>query len=128
MEWKERLRLRWDSFGFAIRGIVVLVRSQPNARIHLAIIVSVIAAGVLLQITATEWAILVLCSGWVLSLEAVNTAIEFLADRVSPEFHWLIQNAKDVSAAAVLIAAMTAVLVGNLIFLPRFFSLLAGAQ
>ncbi len=122
------LRLRLASFGFAIRGIVVLVRSQPNARIHLAIIVSVIAAGVLLQITATEWAILALCSGWVLSLEAVNTAIEFLADRVSPEFHWLIQNAKDVSAAAVLIAAMTAVVVGNLIFLPRFFSLLAGVQ
>jgi len=66
-----------------------------------------------------EWIVVVLCVAVVLSLEAMNTAIEHLTDLVSPGFHPLAGKTKDVAAAAVLLAAMGAVVVGLLIFLPK---------
>lgn len=122
---KHRKEGRGASFLFAFRGMRVLVGTQPNARIHLIAMGVLGVTGAVLKISVSEWAILALSAGGVLALEAMNTALEFLADRVSGEWDPLIQNAKDVAAAAVLIAAITAVIVGNLIFLPRFFLLLS---
>ena len=82
----------------------------------------VTAAGWYFQITRQEWLALVLAMTLVLALEAVNTAIEYLTDLVSPEYHPLAGKAKDVAAAAVLIAAIGAVVVGAIVFLPRIFA------
>lgn len=107
------------SFGFAIKGLVDLFRSQPNARFHLISAVAAIAAGLYFQISRTEWIATSFCIAMVLSLEAANTAIEYLTDLVSPDYHPLAGKAKDVAAAAVLLAAIGAVAVGCFIFLPK---------
>lgn len=113
------LRKRAASFRYAFRGLAELLRSQPNAQIHVAVALLVLAAGYFFQITRLEWLVLIICIALVISLEAVNTAIEYLTDLVSPDFHPLAGKAKDVAAAAVLWAALGAVAAGLLIFLPR---------
>jgi len=98
-----------------------LFRRHPNARIHLLAAVSVVALGIYCQISRMEWIALSICISLVLALEALNTALEYLTDLVSPEFHPLAGKAKDVAAAAVLLVAAGAVVVGLLIFIPRLF-------
>ncbi|PHN07257.1 diacylglycerol kinase family protein [Flavilitoribacter nigricans] len=100
------------SFKYAFQGLGDLFRTQPNARIHLAIAVLAIALGIWLGLTTTEWALICLCIGWVLAAEAFNTAIEYLTDLVSPDFNVLAGKAKDAAAAAVLLSAMGAALTG----------------
>jgi diacylglycerol kinase len=111
---------RLASFRYAIQGIRWLFASQPNARIHLAATVLVVTAGFFIGISRLEWLILTGCITLVICLEAVNTAIEFLTDLVSPQYHPLAGKVKDVAAAAVLMAAIGAVIAGGLIFLPKF--------
>ncbi len=118
------LTARCQSVRHALRGIKTLLREQHNARVHLVIALAVIAAGFVLQIDRGEWLIVVLLIGWVLSLEAFNSALEYLCDLVNRDEHPLIGKAKDVAAAAVLISALSAALIGVLIFLPRVWSLL----
>jgi diacylglycerol kinase len=120
------LRRRIESFRYAFRGLASLVRSQPNARIHLAALALAAAAGFFFEISRQEWLAVLVCAALVLSLEAVNTAIEHLTDLVSPGFHPLAGKAKDVAAAAVLIAALGSVLVGALVFLPKIVAALGG--
>lgn len=116
------LKKRVASLGFACRGLLDLFKSQPNARIHLGAMAIVTVAGFYFQISRTEWIAVTLCIAMVLSLEAVNTGIEYLTDLVSPGFHPLAGKAKDVAAAAVLIAAIGAVVVGAMIFLPKIWT------
>lgn len=118
------IQKRIKSVRFAINGIGDLIRSQPNARVHLLAIFLVCTAGRLLQVSKQEWIALVFCMTLVLSLEAVNTALEYLTDLVSPDYHPLAGKAKDVAAAAVLIAAIGSVIVGLLVFGPRIAFLL----
>jgi diacylglycerol kinase (ATP) len=113
------VRKRIESFGYAFRGFSTLVKSQPNARFHLFATICVILAGFILDVSSVEWAILVLATGCVWTAEALNTALEFLADRVSPEWDVLVRNAKDVAAAGVLASSVAAAVVGFLIFLPH---------
>ncbi len=110
---------RLRSFRFAFAGILYLIRSQHNAWIHLVATIGVITAGVLLAVSPTEWGLLLLSIGFVWTAEAFNTALEALADRVSPETHPLTKVAKDVAAGAVLIAAVVSIIVGVIIFLPK---------
>jgi diacylglycerol kinase len=115
------LKKRLASFRFAFKGIRVLFASQPNARIHLIAALLAVLAGWYTGISHLEWLIL---TGWitlVICLEAVNTALEFLTDLVSPQHHPLAGKVKDVAAAAVLLAAAGAVISGGLIFLPKLF-------
>lgn len=107
------------SFRYAFQGIADLLRSQPNARIHLVATVVVVGAGFYWHISQTEWLFIILCVALVTALEAINTALEYLTDLVSPGTHPLAGKAKDVAAAAVLIAAIGAVLIGIIIFLPK---------
>jgi len=116
------LKKRAASFRYAFRGLIDLFKSQVNARIHGAAVLAVVLAGFYFQISRTEWIAVTLCILLVFSLEAMNTAIEYLTDLVSPDFHPLAGKAKDVAAAAVLLAAFGAVLVGLIIFLPRVLS------
>lgn len=117
-------RFRWRSFKYAFRGIATLFRTAPNARIHAVAAVLVVAAGFLFDISAGEWCIVILCIGAVIAAEAVNSAIEFLADRISSERHPLLKHAKDVAAAAVLILAITAVVEAAIIFIPKIIALI----
>lgn len=118
--FKKRLR----SFKYAIHGIYQLIRYEHNAWIHLFCMVCAIAAGIVLDISTTEWIIVILAIGAVLATEAINSAIEQLADVVSPEYNKGIKRTKDLAAAAVLIVAITAATVGIIIFLPKIINLL----
>ncbi len=119
MDYKNRIK----SFGFAFKGIKTLVQTQENAQIHLFAIVLVTIVGFLLKIDKTEWSIVIIAFAMVLAAEAFNTAIEFVVDLVSPDYHPLAGKAKDVAAAAVLITAMGAVLTGSIIFFPKIIGL-----
>jgi diacylglycerol kinase len=118
------LRNRLLSFKYAFQGIADLFRSQPNARIHLVATFVVVVAGFYFRLSNTEWIPIVLCFALVIALEAVNTALEYLTDLVSPQQHPLAGKAKDVAAAAVLIAAFGAVVVAALIFSPKIKAIL----
>jgi diacylglycerol kinase len=107
------------SFGCAFAGLVCLMRTQRNARIHLLAGGAVISAGAWLGISAVEWCIVTLACGIVIAAEALNTAVESLADRVTTEKDERIRMAKDVAAAGVLVTAIAALIVGLIIFLPR---------
>lgn len=117
------LSARRNSFVHAWRGMVYLVITQHNAWIHLVATAVVIAAGVSFELSRWEWCWLILAIGLVLAAEALNTAVEALADAVSPDFNENLGRAKDVAAAAVLILAIAAALIGVLVFLPHFRSL-----
>ena len=108
------------SFKYAGRGVVRLVSREHNAWIHCAVTVCVIVAGGLLGLSTFEWIAVVLCIGAVLAAEGVNSAIEALCDKVSPEYDEAI---KDLAAGAVLILAVMSVIVGLLIFVPKILSL-----
>lgn len=109
---------RLRSIKYALEGLLLMLKSQHNAWIHLLAIAVVILAGFYYEITATHWAIITLTiiSVWV--AEALNTAFEYLCDVTNPEFHPLVKKAKDISAGAVLISALGAVIIGLIIFLP----------
>jgi diacylglycerol kinase (ATP) len=112
------------SFACAIEGIRVLLATQANARIHAMAVVVVVAAGWYFRITRMEWCAVVASIGLVLTAEGINTAIETVVDLVSPERHPLACRAKDVAAGAVLLAALTAGIIGLLVFGPRVLTLL----
>lgn len=113
------LAARARGFVYAWRGLVHLIASQHNAWIHLAAAALVIAAGASVGLDRWEWAWLILAIGLVLAAEAMNTAIEALADAVAPEFNEGVGRAKDVAAAGVLILALTAAIIGLIVFLPH---------
>lgn len=115
---------RIKSFSYAFAGIAVLIKSQHNAWIHLLVAIVVISCGLFFQIDSVEWCLIIFAILTVLVSEALNTAIEFLCDASSPAPHPLIQKSKDVAAGAVLISAMGAIIVGLIIFLPYFKTLL----
>ena len=117
--WRKRAR----SFGYAFEGIRTLLRDEHNSRIHLCAMIAVIAAGLLLGLTPAEWCIVALCCGIVIAAEAMNSAIEAIADLVSPERHPLVKKAKDVAAAGVLVSAMAAAAAGLIIFIPKIILL-----
>lgn len=112
-------RKRLQSFGYAFKGVAILLHSQPNARIHLLATLIVIVVAYLTKCSHTEWAILLLTIGYVFTAEAFNTALEFLTDLVSPQYHELAGKTKDVAAAGVLFSAIFAVGVAIFIFLPK---------
>ncbi|MGE5320470.1 MAG: diacylglycerol kinase family protein [Hyphomicrobiaceae bacterium] len=112
-----------NSFSHALRGMGLLVRTQPNARVHLLATLLVCAAGVYFGLDRGEWAWLIVAVVLVWGAEAFNTALEQLADAVHPARHPGIGRAKDMAAAAVLIAALGAAVIGVLVFAPHFAAL-----
>jgi diacylglycerol kinase len=114
---------RIKSFSYAFKGIATLFTSQPNARIHGVVLTFVVLAGFYFKIEKMEWLVITLVAALVLSAEAMNTAVEFVVDLVSPDYHPLAGKAKDVGAAAVLLAAFGAIIVGLIIFLPKILIL-----
>ncbi|MDL4841507.1 diacylglycerol kinase family protein [Aquibacillus rhizosphaerae] len=111
-------------FSCAINGIKSAISSEINIKIHLIATIIVIFVGFLFQISLFEWAILLLTIGSVLSFEMINTAMERAMDYLAPEFHPLVGLVKDLSAGAVFISALTSILVGSIIFLPKIIQLI----
>ncbi len=114
---------RARSFRFAFNGIIILFKYEPNAWIHMAIAVLVIVFGSMLNLNATEWCLIALAFGLVLMAEAMNSAIENTVDMMSPEQNDRAGRIKDLSAGAVLLAAIAAATVGLIIFIPKIISL-----
>jgi len=117
--WRKRI----DSFKYAFKGIAILFKTQPNAKIHGLASILVFIAGLYFDITTSEWCFLVFAIAAVISAEAFNTALEFLTDLVSPDYHELAGKTKDVAAAGVLITAFGAAIIGFLIFGPKLWEL-----
>ena len=109
------------SFLFAIQGFRTAVRSERNIKVMLAAGACAIVAGLIVQLDALSWAIVLLCCGVVISAELVNTAIETTIDLVSPEFHPLAGRAKDIAAAAVWVLATIVAIVGIIVFACAIF-------
>ena len=107
------------SFAYAFAGLGTLFRTQPNFTVHVVAAAAALGLGVLVRLSLPELALIVLTAAVVLLAEALNTCFETLCDLVSPTYHPLVKKCKDVSAAAVLISAMAAVVVAALLFLPR---------
>jgi len=117
---------RLKSFRFALHGVILTVQSQHNAWIHLAVSVAVIAASFYADLSLGDWAWIVTAITLVWAMEALNTAIERLADAAVPEIHPLIAQAKDAAAGAVLIAVLGSVLIGLLVLGPPLLAKLGG--
>lgn len=109
---------RIQSFIYAFQGVQFLLKSQVHAKIHLFFTIAVFSVSIYFQVTLLEWMILLFCIAMVWSLEAMNTAVEQVVDLVSPNYHEKAKQAKDVAAAAVLIAAFFSVIIGLIIFIP----------
>lgn len=109
------------SFRFALEGVSYLIRTQPNARIELAIGFAVLLLAAWVRVSGVEWAVLILAIALVLGLEAMNTALEIAVTLASPERQPLAKAAKDLGAAAVLLVSLAAFVVGVAIFGPYFF-------
>jgi len=116
----------------AVEGWAEAWRCQQNVRIHAGFVVAITGLGLYLGLPATQWAILVLTFIVVLAAEFLNSALEALTDLVSPEYHALAKEAKDMGAGAVLLTAVGAVIIGLLILGPplwaRVASLAGGAR
>jgi len=117
---------RLRSITHAISGLILMLRSQQNAWVHLIATLSAIGFGLLFGIAKSDWALLLLVIIIVWVAEALNTAFEFLCDVTNPEFHPVVKQAKDISAGAVLISAIGAVLVGLIVFVPHIYNMLSG--
>ena len=115
-----------ESFRFAFAGLWYALRTQRNTRIHLVIAAAAIAVGVWLELSFTQWAVLTLTIGSVLVSEMLNTVAETLVDLISPGYHPLAKIVKDVTAGAVLLAAIVAVIVGLLVLGPPLWGRLGG--
>ena len=113
---------RLKSFTYAFSGLRMLFREEHNAWIHLFATVCVIVAGFVFHISPLEWVAVVFAIGLVIGGEAFNTAIEILADVVCPERDERIKKVKDLSAATVLVSALTALTIGLIIFIPKIIA------
>jgi len=118
MTFKQFFLSRIESFGNAFRGWWYVLQTQHNAWVHAVVATAVFIVALWLQLPARDWAVLILTITMVFTAEFINTAIEAVVDLASPQKHPLAKVGKDVGAAAVLIAALAAVLVGLLILGP----------
>jgi diacylglycerol kinase (ATP) len=109
---------RLKSFRYAAQGFLYIIRYEHNARIHLFISGVVLIMGFLLHIKRLEWVLVLLCMGFVLTAEMINTTIEKLSDIVSPQKNEKIRVIKDISAAVVLLSSFIAMIAGLIIFVP----------
>lgn len=112
---------RIKSVGYASKGALLLLKTEPSIKIQFIIALIVSAAGFYFDISSNEWAIQLLATGLVMSIEGINTAIEAMADFVHPEHHNKIGLIKDIAAGAVFIASVFASIVGLIIYLPKIF-------
>ncbi len=107
------------SFAFAFKGLSFCVKNERNFRIHLVAVLYILFFSIICKINATQFGILMLCCSQVIAFELINTAIEILCNKDGLEFNEFIKNTKDVSAGAVLVCAISSVIIGLAIFIPK---------
>lgn len=110
-----------NSFKYAICGIGTAMKRERNLKIHIIIMLLVITAGFVFNISIIEWIICIILFGLVISAEMFNTAIEITVDIAMPEKNEKAKKAKDISAGAVLITAIVSAIIGLIIFVPKIF-------
>ncbi len=111
---------RIKSMGFALRGAIKLITTEHSIMVQSSVGVLLFIAGFYFEISRTEWLFQILVLGLVLSIEGMNTAVEKIADFIHPNFHEKIGFIKDIAAGAVFFAAMTAIAVILIIYVPKF--------
>ncbi|ELK45487.1 UNVERIFIED_CONTAM: diacylglycerol kinase family protein [Halobacillus marinus] len=121
---KGRKKKRGIGFRYAWHGLVRVINSERNFRIHLSVASIVCIAGAVLSISALEWAVVVGIIALVMTLEMVNSAIERILDHLAPERHPAVGEVKDIAAGAVLVASAGSIVIGLIIFLPKLIPLL----
>jgi diacylglycerol kinase (ATP) len=109
---------RFKSIGFAIKGAFKLVTTEHSVMVQFSVAILITIAGIYFNITKEEWLIQTLAIGLVLAIEGLNTAVEKVADFVHPDFHERIGFIKDIAAGAVFFAALTAITIGAIIYIP----------
>jgi diacylglycerol kinase (ATP) len=112
---------RLKSVGFAFKGMLVLIKTEASIKIQLVVALVVTFAGFYFNISTTEWMVQLTMIGLVMSIEGVNTAVEYIADFIHPDHHPKIRLIKDISAGAVFIASIIAVIIAGIIYLPKIF-------
>lgn len=113
----------FDTFKNAVAGLSAVIKSEVNFRFEMIIAILTISAAIFFKISFIEWISVLLLISIVLTMEAFNTAIEKLCDRMVPQEDLSIKIIKDISAGAVLIASVSAVIIGSLIFIPKIIGL-----
>lgn len=115
------LQARLNSFGFAFKGISRFFLQEPNAWIHLVATLIVFIAAVFFQVSNFEMISLIVVTGFVWVAEIFNTAVERIMDFISTERNSQIEFIKDLAAGGVLVAAITAIATGAIVFIPKLF-------
>lgn len=110
---------RLKSVGFAVKGALKLITTEHSVMVQSSIAVLMIIAGFYYDISKTEWMFQIMAFGLVLSIEGLNTAVEKIADFIHPDYHERIGFIKDIAAGAVFFAALSAIAIGLIIYLPR---------
>ena len=121
MNPKQQCKKLINSFKYALEGFVSSFKTERNMKIHVLAMVLVTIAGVYVKLSLVEWCFIAVAISLVLGAELFNTAIETIVDMVSPEKNPKAKLAKDISAAAVLVLAIGAAVVGLTIFIPKFY-------
>lgn len=119
----DKAKKKLIGFSYAWSGLVEIAKGERNFRIHLLATVLVILVGVFVKLSFMEWMIVFLAIGLVFVAETTNTAIEKLIDCLRPDIHPSIKAIKDIAAGAVLIAAITAFIIGCLLFIPKLYNM-----
>lgn len=122
MELKGKKRV--VGFRFAWAGLKSIIRKESNFQLHLLATVIVFVLGIFLQLSLIEWAIISLTVGLVLVAEMINSAVERIMDFIEPGYHETVKMVKDISAGAVLVAAVISVIVGLLILGPKLIQMM----
>lgn len=115
------LKNRIRGVGYALRGALLLIRTESSIKVQIFIALVVTAAGFFFEISNTEWILQILAIALVLGIEGLNTAVEKMADYIQPKFDEKIGFIKDISAGAVMLVSVAASIIGLIIYLPKIF-------
>lgn len=110
---------RFKSIGFAVKGAFKLATTEHSVIVQSTLSILLICAGFYFKISREEWMFQILAMGLVLSIEGLNTAVEKIADFIHPDFHHKIGFIKDIAAGAVFFAAMAAIAIAGIIYIPK---------
>lgn len=111
---------RFKSIGFAFKGALKLITTEHSVMVQFSLGILLTIAGFYFEISTTEWLFQTLAIGFVLAIEGLNTAVEKIADFIHPNYHERIGFIKDIAAGAVFFAALTAIILGLIIYVPKF--------
>ncbi len=117
------LHAMFKSFQYALTGLLTSLKIGRSIKVHYSASLCVIIVGIYFSISTVEWLVLLLIMSQVIVVEMLNSAIEFVVDLATPDYHLFAKHAKDIAAGAVLVSAMTAVVIGVMIFLPYVLSI-----